>query len=228
MEAITVYTFPPGFGLSTTGPFTLKLEMALRMAKIPYELRPTIDFNQSPKSKIPWIEVAGTKMSDSALILKWLGETQGVDLERGLSSVQRAHGLALRMLLEEHWHQIFEIELILDPDGAGARLAPLQERFKKHLWERGMLRHSRDEYTALGIADLDAVAAWLEGRSWTVGNEPTLTDCTAWGLLAPAIYAPFQTPCMKHARSLRPLVAFVERARARFFPELPPSAASST
>src|SRR6185436_19354126 len=116
--------------------------------KVPYQLHPTVDFSQGPKSKILWIEVGGTKMGDLALILKWLAETQGVDLEAGLTLRERAHGLALRMLFEEHWHQIFEIELILDPDGAGARLVPLQERFKKHLWERGMLRHARDEYTA--------------------------------------------------------------------------------
>src|SRR5258706_13579318 len=107
-ERIRIFTFPPSFGLPTSGPFTLKLAMALRIAEIRYELVPTLDFAASPKGKIPWIEVGGTLMADSALILRWLGETRGVDLERGLTPVQRAHGLALRVLLEEHWHQVFE------------------------------------------------------------------------------------------------------------------------
>jgi glutathione S-transferase len=223
MDAIRLFTFSPGFGLPTTGPFSLKLAMALRMAEIPYELEATIDFARSPKGKIPWIVVGDTTMADSALILSWLGETRGVDLEAGLSPIQRAHGLALRVLLEEHWHQVFEIELILDPEGAGAGLAPLQERFKRHLYERGMLRHTRDEITAFGKADLDAAAALLADRPWAVADHPTLTDCSVFGMLAPAIYAPFATRCMAYARTLRPLVAFVERARAAYFPELAPS-----
>jgi glutathione S-transferase len=224
---IRVYTFAPGFGLPTTGPFSLKLAMALRMADIPYELHTTVDFGQSPKGKIPWIEVDGTVMADSALILRWLGETRGVDLERGLTALQRAHGLALRVLLEEHWHQVFEIELILDPKGAAAHLSALHDRFKRHLLERGMLRHTPDEIVAFGKADLDAAAALLTDRTWSVADQPSLTDCTVWGLLAPAMYAPFQTPCMAYARTLKPLVAFVERARARFFPELAPCAPAS-
>ncbi len=222
-EGIRIYTFPPGFGLPTTGPFSLKLAMALRMADVPYELC-TGDLHKSPKRKIPWIEVGTVAMADSALVLHWLAETRSVDLERGLTSLQRAHGLALRVLLEEHWHQIFEYELILHPDGAGARLGPaMQEHFQRHLYERGMLRHTPDEIAAFGKADLDAVATWLEGRDWAVADHPTLTDCSVWGLLAPSIFSPFPTPCMSHARGLPPIVAFVERVRARFFPEIAPA-----
>ena len=106
--------------------------------------------------------------------------------------MQRAHGLALRVLLEEHWHQVFEYELILHPDGAGAKLgSAMQEHFQRHLYERGMLRHTPEEITAFGKADLDAVAAWLDGRDWTVADHPTLTDCSVWGLLAPSIFSPF-------------------------------------
>jgi glutathione S-transferase len=221
---IRIHTFPPGFGLPTTGPFSLKLAMALRMADIPYEWV-VDDLSKSPKRKIPWIEHAGVTMADSALILHWLARTRGVDLERGLDPIQRAQGLALRVLLEEHWHQVFEYELILHPDGVGKRLGPaMQEHFQRHLFERGMCRHTPDEITELGKADLDAVATWLEGREWIFGERPTLTDCSLWGLLAPSIFSPLPTPCMSYARTLSPIVSHVERARARFFPEIAPPA----
>jgi glutathione S-transferase len=224
IDPIRIYSFPPGYGLPTTGPLSLKLMMALRMAGIPYELQPG-DLKKSPKRKVPWIEAGTTVMGDTALILRWLQETRDVDLERGLPPYERAQGLALRVLLEEHWHQVFEYELILHPDGAGARLGPaMQEHFRAHLYERGMLRHTPEEIVAFGMQDLDAVSAWLDGREWAVAERPTLTDCTLWGMLAAVIYAPFLTPCMAHARALPPLVAFVERARARFFPEIAPPA----
>lgn len=219
-DTIRIYTFPPSFGLPTTGPFSLKLAMALRMAGVPYEIC-VGDLKKSSKRKIPWIEAGSVVMADTALIVQWLAETRGVDLERGLTPMQRAHGLALRVLLEEHWHQVFEFELILHPAGAGAKLGPaMQEHFRQHLYERGMLRHTPDEITMFGKADLDAVASWLDGHDWAVADHPTLTDCSVWGLLAPSIFSPFATPCMSHARGLAPIVAFVERVRVRFFPEI--------
>src|SRR5258708_1784645 len=133
-ESIRIHTFPAAFGLPTTGPFSLKLAMALRMASIPYEMVSDPDWKKSPKRKIPWIEAGEAGMADSALILRGLAEKRGVDLERGLTPRQRAEGLALRLLLEEHWHQVFEIELILDPAGAGPKLGPaMQEHFRQHL-----------------------------------------------------------------------------------------------
>src|SRR5262245_38728684 len=143
-EPIRIYTFAAGFGLPTTGPLTLKLLMALRMAKVPYELVFDGDWGKSPKRKIPWIESGSLAMSDTALIVDWLAKTRDVDLEQGLTPLDRARGLALRVLLEEHWHQVFEIELLLDPQGAGAAVAALHEHMKHHLYERGMYRHSRD------------------------------------------------------------------------------------
>jgi glutathione S-transferase len=220
--AIRICTFPPGFGLPTTGPFSLKLAMALRMAGVAYEMCPG-DLTKSPERKIPWIEVGSVTMADTALIVQWLAETRGVDLERGLTTMQRAQGLALRVLLEEHWHQVFEFELILHPAGAGAKLgSAMQDHFRHHLYERGMLRHTPEQITAFGKADLDAVATWLEGREWAIGDHPTLTDCSVWGLLAPSVFSPFATPCMSHARALPPIQAFVERVRDRFFPEVAP------
>src|SRR5258708_5912362 len=95
-ETIRIHTFPPGYGLPTTGPFSLKLAMALRLAGVPYEMCPG-DLKNSPKRKIPWIEAGNVTMADTALILQWLAETRGVDLERGLTPLQRAQGLALRV-----------------------------------------------------------------------------------------------------------------------------------
>jgi glutathione S-transferase len=222
-EPIRIFTFPPAAGLPTTGPFALKLAMALRLAGIPYEIHIEPDVQKSPKRTIPWIEVGDVKMADTALILSWLADKRGVDLERDLSLVQRARGLALRALLEEHWYQVFAIELLLDQAGIGSHFPPSVIEAREHnLFERGMLRHTREEVTWFGKADLEAVAAWLDGQEWAIADRPTLTDCSVWGLFAPVFYLPLPTPCFSHARTLAPLRAFIERARTRCFPEIPP------
>jgi glutathione S-transferase len=227
---LRMHTFPGAAGLPTTGPFSLKLAMALRMANVPFELVADSDYSKSPKRKIPWVERGGQAMADSGLILASLG----VDLDQGLTPRQRAEGLALRALLEEHWHQVLEYELILDPIGHAALMegvppavrdtvsAGMRKHFEPHLFERGMGRNSRDEITAFGKADLDAVAAWLDGREWSVATRPTLTDCSLFGLLAPPLYLPIATPCFAYARELNPIRVHVERCRAKYFPEIKP------
>ena len=228
-EILRIHTFAGAAGLPTTGPFSLKLGMALRMAGIPFEFHVDPDLKRSPKRKIPWVERGDVQMADSELILAWLG----VDLERGLTPRERAEGLALRTLVEEHWHQVLEYELILDPTGLAWMMervpAPMREavgggmrrHFEHHLYERGMGRHARDEITAFGRKDLDAVAAWLGEREWSIGSEPTLTDASLFGLLTPPVYLPIATPSFSYAKTLAPITAFVERCRARYFPEVP-------
>jgi glutathione S-transferase len=231
-EPLRMYTFAGANGLPTTGPFSLKLAMALRMANVPFEIHVDPDLKNSPKRKIPWVTRGDVKMADSGLILAWLG----IDLEKNLSPRQRAEGRALRALVEEHWHQVLEYELIVDPIGLAwlvERVPPpareavrtgMKSHFEHHLYERGIARHTRDEITALGKADLDAVAAWLEGREWSVAAEPTLTDASLFGLLAPPIYLPIKTPAFSYARTLAPITDFVERCRVRWFPECPAAA----
>ncbi|MFZ5479746.1 MAG: glutathione S-transferase family protein [Myxococcota bacterium] len=229
---LRLYTFSPGFGLPTSGPFGLKLELALRATGVPYERHVWDNLLTAPKRKIPFVERGGERVGDSELILRWLG----VDPDAGLSAAERAVGLGFRRLLEEHWHQVFEYELFVHPEGfatSARTMAPelpaivrwiaaryLRRHFRRHLFERGIGRHTPDEIADFGRRDLDAIAAWLDGKTWFFGDRPTLTDCSAFGLLAPALGAPHQRPAMAHARSLPPIVAFVERCRTTWFPEV--------
>jgi glutathione S-transferase len=233
MSTLRVFTFGPANGLPTAGPFGLKLEMALRMAGVPYERVYEDDHRKGPKRKSPWIEKDGTRMGDTSLILPFLG----VDLDAHLSALDRARGMVLRRMLEEHWHQCFEYELFVHPAGYAtfdalvatkvpALVAPLaaayiRRLFRNHLFERGIARHTVDEVTRMGIEDLEALSDWMEGREWAVGDRPSLTDCSAFGLLAPAIWSPAPTPCYTRAKELRVLVDYTERMRARWFPEAP-------
>lgn len=231
-EPLSVFTFSPLWGLPTFGPFGLKLEMALRMAGIDYRRVVADNSGKGPKRKSPWIEQAGVRIGDTTLILRHLG----VDLDGGLDARARAEGLALRCLLEEHWHQVLEYELFVDPVGRRAlqrelrrSLAPpvawlvvrmLHRHLRRHLTERGMARHSPDEIRQLGQADVDALVAWLDGRTWAVADRPTLTDASLFGLLAPAAWSTADTPVFGHLRRQPVIMAYLERARSRYFPEV--------
>jgi glutathione S-transferase len=233
---IRLFTFAPNFGLPTAGPFGLKLEVCLRMMGVPYERVVENDNRKGPKRKSPWIEDGAVRLGDSELVLAYLSEKYGVSVDDGATALERARGHVVRRAFEEHYHQVFEYELVVHDGGwpylramlaasvPGPLLpivAPLaRSSFKKHLFERGIARHAPKEIETMGRADIDAFAALLGDQPYFGGEAPTKTDATAFGLLAVSILGPLPGPVCTHARSKEPLVRYVHRMRDRFFPEL--------
>jgi glutathione S-transferase len=230
-----LYTFAPAFGLSTGGPFGLKLEACFRMLGVPYQRVFENDVRKGPKRKSPWIEDGPLRLGDSELILEHVARTRGSRLDDGLAPPDRARGHVLRRMLEEHYHQIFEYELfVLDAGFARMKqmmagdipallrpvVMPLARRsFRHHLFERGIARHSPAEVEAMGRADVDALSAWLGDRDWFIGDRPTKADASAFGLLAVAIRSGLDTPVCRYTRAQPNLVAFVDRMIGRLFAE---------
>jgi glutathione S-transferase len=227
-----VFTFPPAFGLPTAGPFGLKLIACLAMLGVPYELVYEADARKGPKRKSPWIEDGGVRLGDTELILAHLARTRGVSLDVQLSTELAARGYALRRMLEEGFHQVFEYELIV-LDGGFARLAEalrpaipalvfplatwgMRRSLRHHLYERGLARHSPADIEALGRADVDALVAALGAQPFFLGDAPSKVDAIAFGLLAPLVRGELPTPVARHVRAQASLVRFVDRATERF------------
>jgi glutathione S-transferase len=232
---LKVFTFGAAWGLPTCGPFGLKLEACLRMLGVPYERRHENDTRKGPKRKSPWIEDGAVRIGDTELILEHIHRTRGKAIDSELSPEEKARSHVLRRMLEEHYHQVFEYELVVTNEGFSelkrlmsglmpaplfAVVAPLMRRgFRKHLFERGIARHTPEQVVSMGRADVDALSTWLGERPWFIADHPTKADASAFGLLAASILSPLPTPVCSYARTKPNLVAFVERARARFFPE---------
>jgi glutathione S-transferase len=231
-STVKVFTFPPAFGLPTAGPFGLKLLACLSMLGVPYELEFEPDARKGPKRKSPWIEDGGVRMGDTELILAHLARTRAVQLDGHLSPGLAARGHALRRMLEEGFHQVFEHELIVH-DGGFAVLSevlrptlprllfPLITRMMRrslrhHLYERGIGRHSPAEIEALGRADIDALVAALGEQAFFLGDTPSKVDAIAFGMLAVLVRSELPTPVAAYVRAQPSLVRFVDRAVERF------------
>lgn len=243
-STIKLFTFPGAFGLPTAGPFGLKLEMAMRLMDVPYERVYEPDNRKGPKRKSPWIEDGSVRLGDSELILEHIHRTRGVRLDEGSSPIERARGHVLRRALEEHFHQVFEYELLVHERSFSlvkalvAQQAPqllvwpiatfMRRSIRKHLFERGIARHTPAEIEAMGRADVDALVAWLGDRDWFLGDRPTKVDTIAFGLLAVTMRCELDTPVFVYARSQPSLVAFVDRVLDRCFPELRPATTAAS
>lgn len=234
MSDLILVTLGPAWGLpfQSCAPFSIKLEVWLRMAEIPYRGRIENNPGRGPKGKSPWIETEKGIMGDTELIIAWLKQTRGVDPDEELTPLQRAEGLAWRRLFEEHYHQVWEYLTFLTPAGMSSARewfgqfpalprplirALMIRGLRRQLYARGVGRHSLEDIERMGSADIDAAATYLGDRPFWLGDEPTTTDCTAFAFLALTIWTPPISAVHERAREHANLVAFCERMGALFF-----------
>ncbi len=235
-DTIKLFGFGGGWGVpfNTTAPFPLKLDAWLRMAGIPFDFVVANDPGKGPKGKSPWIEYGNVRMGDTSLIIAYLEKQFGIDLDAHLNSQQRAQALVVQRMLEEHYHQCFEHQLLFGAGGEArlqelANSMPIPVRwllptilkrvFSKQLYERGMGRHTQEVIIAQGKADLDALSVLLGNKTFFFGEQPSSIDACVFGFLGVTLYVAGNNPLFQYGASIENLLHYCERIRARFYSE---------
>lgn len=223
-----------GIPFPTSAPFPLKLGTWMRMADINFEWVTENNTGKGPKGKSPWIEYEDIRMGDSTLIIEHLRTKFSVDLDAHLDASQRAIGVAVQRMLEEHYHQCFEHQLFFGHGGrerltgfAATMPAPLKwllptvltKQFGKQLHARGMGRHSDEVIVQQGKTDLDALSEILGDKPYLLGDTPSSFDACVFGFLGVTVYVEGDNPLFTYAASKDNLMAYCERMRARYFAE---------
>ncbi|WP_331374798.1 glutathione S-transferase family protein [Sinorhizobium chiapasense] len=232
---IKLFQFPRVFAIPNLSPFCCKLETWLRIAGIPYEIVETPDPRKGPKGKLPFIEDSGARIADTSIIIDHLKRTRGVDPDASLDSSQRATALLVQRTLEEHYAFVVAYtHLVRDEgvrhtrarfDAVPAVVRPLvirmvQKQIKNLLWQQGILRHTDNDIIESGVLDWRAVLAVMSEGPFFFGGRPTTVDATVFGTLATSVLTPIESPIRDFLRSKPACVAYVERMRSHFFPEL--------
>ena len=96
----------------------------------------------------------------------------------------------------------------------------VQRQIRDLLWKQGILRHSDEEIVAAALRDWSAVLAIMLEGPFFFGDEPTGIDAIVFGTLAATVLTPIESPIRDFLRSQPGCVAYAERMRDRFFPEL--------
>ena len=233
MSHLLIHQIPSAWGLSSVGPFCLKLETYLRMMEIPYETVVDPTPFRGPKKKLPWIEHDGRKIGDSGLIIEYIESRFGCDANARLSEAERAIAHSMRRLIEEnlYWTMVYD-RWIVEENWTTARdvilgavpvpirsiLAPIARRgVRKQLEAHGIGRHSRDEIHAIGRSDVGAVAELLRDKPFLMGDAATQIDAVAYGLLANIALVPIESPIRDEIEARPNLVDYIERIQNQFF-----------
>jgi glutathione S-transferase len=231
---ITLYQFPPAFGLPSGSSFCLKLETYLRMADLPFQVASTMDMSKAPKGKFPYIVDQGKTIADSNFIIEYLKQTYGDPLDASLSPVERAIALAMQRLIEEnlYWVAVYSrwqdpINWAITQDTFFRDFPPLLKAIVPTLARRSTLqnlkghgigRHTIAEVYQIGITDITALADFLADKPFFMGDRPTTLDASAYGTLAQILQVPIQSPVKAHAETFPNLAAYCQRMKSQFYP----------
>jgi glutathione S-transferase len=196
----TLVTFPPAFGLRNVSPFCLKIEMLLTSLDIPFEIQELSDPRKAPKGKVPFLLVDGKRIADSELITEYLDNLTGGKVYAGLTGKQKAMGVALTRLAEDHLYWLMVASRWLDDEwwpnvveGFFGTLPGLvrpliasipRKTIAKTYQLHGLGRHSLEEQEGFARRDLDALATAVPAQGFLFGDTPNIYDFTVAGLMA--------------------------------------------
>ncbi len=222
------------WGLPDISPYVMKTETQLRMAGIVYEKRAALP-ETGPKGQIPFIEDGGRLIGDSTFIRLHVEGEYGVDLDAGLSAVERAQALAVEMLCEHELVATLGYFRWLTPenfekgpghffDGAPEEMRPqlkagLLDEVRKAMRARGVARHSEEEVLSLGVRSLKALELLIGSKPYLMGDRPCGADAFVFAVLAGVMTPHFSSPLRDAAVRSGTLTAYVSRMMDRYFPE---------
>jgi len=228
---ITLYQFPAAFGVPNISPFCLKLETFLRLSGLDYQVRSVRDPRKAPKGKLPYIELEGETIADSAIIQRRLAERFPLTLDSHLDAAARGRALAITRLCDEHLALLLLYFRWLDEEGwrqtrasfFGNLPAPLRlalptlvrRRMRHALWAQGLGRHDTEELLGFAREDLQALADLLGEAPFFGGELPCSADAAAYGTLANLLLCSLDTPLNRLAHEFPVLAAYCDRLRER-------------
>ncbi|CAH0545712.1 unnamed protein product [Brassicogethes aeneus] len=208
-DIVYLYQFSRTPLLPSLSPYCLKVESWLRLAGVKYE---NVDHKmkyRSKKGQLPFIELNGEEIADSAIIIKELSQKFGHDLDAALTAEQRNLAHATISMIENHlawvvmwWRSKYPDQMLKGykvnlQHALGTRIPNgiLNFCFKfaigrkwlqgsKKVKAQGMGVHSAEEVNEFGQEDLKVLSDMLADKPFFFGDEPTNLDVVVFAHLA--------------------------------------------
>lgn len=242
-DVVYLYQFSRTATIPSPSSFCLKVETWLRMAGIKYE---NVDHKmkfRSNKGQLPFVEVNGEEIADSAVIIKEVGRNFNTDLDSHLTSEQRNVAHASITMLENHFHWVVMWWRTKNPDGmlqgykidlqnfVGSKLPAsilklvyrfnLKRRGKK-VRATGIGVHTPEEIIQMGKDDLQVLTDMLGDKPFFFGDEPTSLDVVAFSNIAQLVAVdkevahPLRDWLLENAQNL---VQHFEKMKEKYYPD---------
>ncbi|XP_018567833.1 failed axon connections isoform X1 [Anoplophora glabripennis] len=246
-DVVYLYQFSRTPLLPSLSPYCLKVETWLRLAGVKYE---NVDHKmkyRSKKGQLPFVELNGEEIADSAIIIKELSQKFGHDLDAGLSIEQRNLAHATISMIENHlawvvmwWRTKYPDQVLKGykvnlQHALGTRIPNgiLNFFFKfafgrkwfqgsKKVKAQGIGVHSAEEINEFGQEDLKVLSDMLADKPFFFGDEPTNLDVVVFAHLAQIYFIDKEVSYSLRdfmTESCPNLVGLVNRMKERCFPD---------
>jgi glutathione S-transferase len=226
---IELNQYPPHWGLLNASPFCMKLEVYLKLAKVPYKVHIVNIPDKSPSGKLPFIKDGNKVITDTTVIIDYLKTTYGNPLDQPLNTSQQARALVLQRLVEEHLYFAIVYSRWIDDTqwpktnaqffGAMPKILQIiipkvvRKKVRKQLWYQGIGRLTPERIYEAGKKDLAAIAELLADQRFFLGDAVTSIDATLYSFLATILYTPINSPLQDYIKQSPTLANYCERIK---------------
>ncbi|XP_065342812.1 failed axon connections [Cloeon dipterum] len=241
-DIVYLYQFSRTPFLPSLSPYCLKVETWLRLAGLKYEnVDHKIKF-RSKKGQLPFVELNGEEIADSAIIIKELGAKFEKDLDKDLTNEQRTLSHAMISMIENHLFWVVIWWRSKNPDSMlkGYKLNLQQamgtkipngilnfifkfsfsRKGSKKVKAQGIGVHKPEEILEFGKNDLQVLSNLLDDKPFFFGDEPTNLDLVAFANLAQIYFIDKEVDYALRdfmSESCANLVGLVNRVKERCF-----------
>lgn len=227
---ITLFSYPPLFGIPDNNPFGLKVDSFIRFTQIPYTHKHIMDTSQAPRGQLPYLTDEQNLFTDSNKIIAHLDKKYKINLDNGLSLEQiNIRFLIIRMLDnhlywvmsysrwqdEDNW-PLFKAEFLRYSENVTEELLDnaRMSNIEKYRWQ-GIGKYSKEYIYHSGIEDLQSINEYLSDKQFLFGNDVRIIDLCCYGFLANIYYFKIPTPLKEYIMSKPNIIDYIERIRAK-------------
>jgi glutathione S-transferase len=205
---LTLFSYPPLFGVADNNGYGLKVFAFLKLAGVPFVHEHLFDASAAPRGQLPYIVEDGETIGDSETIIAHLTSKHRLTIDAALSSAQRrTNHLVTRMLDDLYWVMSYsrwkddrfyppfrDAFMAQHPQLDASGLDKARDYNAQRYYFQGIGRYTPDQAYARGLADLQVLAELLPGEGYVHGAAPTSLDAGIYGFIANIHFYPIDTP----------------------------------
>jgi len=205
---LTLYSYPPLFGVADNNGYGLKVYAFLKLAGAPFRHEHIFDASKAPRGQLPYIVDGADTVGDSETILAWLTDKYRLSIDSSLTPAQRTQDLLTTRMLddlywvmsysrwkdERYWPAFRDALKREHPQLPDDGLIKAKEFNAQRYFYAGIGRYDPDAAMARGLADLAAIAELIPARGYVHGDKPTGIDAGLYGFVANIYFYDIDTP----------------------------------
>jgi glutathione S-transferase len=209
---LTLYSYPPLFGVADNNGYGLKVFAFLKLAGVPFRHEHIFDASKAPRAQLPYVVDGSDTVGDSESILAYVTEKYGVKLDAALTPPQRTTSLLVTRVLDDlywvmsysrwqdkrYWHLFRDALKREHPGLTDEGLMKARAFNAQRYYYQGIGRYEPDAAMARGLADLAALATLIPAQGFVHGDEPTAVDAGIYGFIANIYFYEIDTPLKKY------------------------------